>query len=196
MSNYNYIPCKHPHHAPKPYNLQTQTWSQYTSMPCYMPGYMGVYGNGYDSLGYGNVYGYGNQAGYMYGHAKGISSYPQNVDPKTRSSASIPLLSGRQNKEKDEKIAELKVELKTEKEEKDRQEAQLKALLIYNKDLLIEKKELVAENSKLSDALAELKITKSVDLEDIRKLKQKVEKVKFICICCSCFLYIVFDTFS
>lgn len=194
MSNYKH--CKNPQHAPKPYNLQTQMVSHYTSMPCYMPGYMGVYGNGYDSLGYGNVYGYGNQVGYMYGHAKGITSCQQNVELKTRSSAPIPLLSGRQNKEKDEKIAELKVELKTERGKKARQEAQLKALLKYNKDLLTEKKELVAENSKLSDALAEMKITQSVDLEDIRKLKQKVEKVKFLCIVVLVFQIFNIKTFS
>lgn len=180
-------------------------WSQYTFTPCYMHGCAGVYGNGYDAQrlanGYdaqrlGNVYGYGPGVGYIYEPGKSITSYQQNKDPKNRSAVAIPLTSEKQKKENDDKIAELKQQLKTEGEAKLKQEAQLKALLTYNKELLTDKKELVAENSKLTEAIAEMKINQSVDLEDITKLKQKVAKVKFICICCSCFRIFKIKTLS
>lgn len=148
-----------------------QCWRQCTPQEiAYMTGYENTYGvhvyqngcyyqgNGF-GFGYGNGWnGYGNGwNGHGIGHMYGHG-------------------------QTDKKLAELNLQLKKERDEKSKKEREFYALL---ENYGVQNKELLAENSKLTEQFAEMKRNESADLEEKTVLKQEIIKVRSIYFCCS-----------
>lgn len=87
----------------------------------------------------------------------------------------------------DKKLAELNLQLKKERDEKSKKEREFYALL---ENYGVQNKELLAENSKLTEQFAEMKRNESADLEEKTVLKQEIIKVRSIYFCCSWFPYL------
>lgn len=159
----------------------------------YMRGYentYGVYGyaNGCYFQGNGSGNGYGNGwsghgIGHMYGPGNGIAFHNQIEDYKNIRSV-ISSLNEKQRQTVG-KLDEIYLHLKKKSDEKSKKDTELQALLKSYEDVTKENKELLAEISKLSEELAEIKHNESADLEEKAVLRQEIVKVKSIYNWCS-----------
>lgn len=144
-----------------------QFWRQCTPQGiAYMTGYENTYG----VYGYENgCYFQGNGFGYGYGYGNGWNGHGIGH-----------MYSHGQT---DKKLVGLHLQLKKERDEKTKNETEFKALMEKYEE---QNKELLAENSKLTEQLTEIKHNKSADLEEKTVLNQEIVKVRLI------YIYLMF----